>query len=212
MISTYFPNLEKNQIARFESIMTSYKKWNEKINVISRKNMDALEEQHILHSLSLFQFLEGNEAMDILDVGCGGGFPGIPLSILFPKSRVMLIDSIGKKIKVVNEVAEEAGLTNAKGFQLRAEDVEHEFDVIVSRAVAPLYKLIQWNVSNLKEDGSFLFLKGGDLEDEISEAKKLFPGLDFSVHPISDQFIEPFFETKSVIQASLKDWVLQEPA
>jgi 16S rRNA (guanine527-N7)-methyltransferase len=211
LINQYFDGLTPEQIIQFQKAIAAYKDWNAKINVVSRKNIDHLEEHHFLHSLALSKFLS-SQPQDILDVGCGGGFPGIPLSILYPQSRFMLVDSIAKKIKVVNAVAQEADLSNAKGFQMRAEEVENEFDIILSRAVAPLKTLISWNVANLKDSGQFLLLKGGDLTEEIQDAKQTFPGLTFTLHPLSEQFQESFFETKSVIQASLHDWVRQEPA
>lgn len=201
IIQSYFPNLSANQIKQFDMLFDLYQTWNSQINVISRKDIDLLYERHILHSLGIakvMSFLPGHE---ILDVGTGGGFPGIPLAILFPETNFLLVDSIGKKIKVVNEVAEAIGLKNLKGIHSRAEQIDQKFDFIVSRAVTQLKYFYPWirNKFIKGTNGDFkngvLYLKGGDLTEELeaSNLKKI------QLFPLSDYFKEEFFDTKYVV-------------
>lgn len=202
IVEKYFPELTATQKEQFGQLTELYKEWNDKINVVSRKDMDNLLEKHVLHSLGIAkvrQFLPGS---DILDVGTGGGFPGIPLAIMFPDSNFHLVDSIGKKIKVVNGVADSLGLKNVKGEQIRAEEIKDRYDFIVSRAVTRLNRFYPWIRKNFKGHdrhssmpNGLLYLKGGDLSEELKESKlKHIHSFD-----LPDFFEEEFFETKKVI-------------
>jgi len=199
-ILKYFPNLTKEQIIIFEKMGPLYRDWNEKINLISRKDIDSLYEKHILHSLAIAKIIDFRPGTAILDVGTGGGFPGIPLAILFPACQFVLIDSIGKKIKVVNAVAEELELKNVKAINGRVEDMKTEFDFVISRAVTtfPVFVgLVKKNISRKQINAlpnGIIYLKGGDLNEEIKDFKRLI-----EVTEISAFFNEPFFETKKVV-------------
>lgn len=200
LIQKYFKNLTAEQISRFDQLYELYSHWNAQINVISRKDIDELYERHILHSLGIAKFCSFKPGENILDVGTGGGFPGIPLAILFPETNFHLVDSIGKKIKVVVEVAEALGLKNVKASHSRAEQINEKFDFVVSRAVTKLADFYPWvqgkfnkNSKNAIANG-ILYLKGGDLEEEIKESK-----LKAELYPLSDYFEEDFFETKFVV-------------
>lgn len=196
----YFPDLNPNQIKQFETLEELYKFWNTQINVISRKDTDNFYERHVLHSLGIAKIEIFKKESEILDVGTGGGFPGIPLAILFPESNFTLVDSIGKKIKVVNEVAKALGLTNVNGIHCRAEDVEGKFDFIVSRAVTRMPDFLVWikgkikSKSNHERKNGIFYLKGGDLSEEMSTVKQKFKEFH-----LSDIYEEEFFETKKVI-------------
>lgn len=177
-----------------------YTLWNERINVISRKDMDNLFVNHVLHSLAIAKVVGFLPGAHILDVGTGGGFPGIPLAIMFPDTRFHLVDSIGKKITVVNEVAAGLGLKNVQAQQIRAEELRSAYDFIVSRAVTRLKEFYGWVKGKSKNESvhpiknGILYLKGGDLDEELSEVKRAY-----ELFPISDFFKEPFFETKKVV-------------
>ena len=204
VILKYFPNLTERQRGQFAALLSLYADWNAKINVISRKDMDAFYEHHVLHSLAVAKVVSFRPLAQVLDVGTGGGFPGIPLAILFPETHFTLVDSIGKKIHVVNEVAQALRLDNVKALQCRAEQVNGEFDFIVSRAVTALPELVGWvrglvspaNYHNLHN--GLLCLKGGDLGEEL----KPF-GKKATVYDIADFFEESFFETKKVVYLPL---------
>ena len=204
-ITKYFPNLSETQIEQFKKLEPLYKDWNAQINVISRKDIDELYIKHVLHSLGIAKVIEFKDKTKILDVGTGGGFPGIPLAILFPNVQFTLVDSIGKKIKVVNEVADRLGLENVKAFHKRAEEVEGQFDFVVTRAVTNIKKFIPWVKGKLLPETEndlktgILFLKGGDLTTEIKESKK-----QVHLYPLSDYFKEEFFETKMVVYTRVK--------
>jgi len=204
IIQKYFPNLKPSQIAQFEKLESLYQEWNSRINVISRKDMDSFYLHHVLHSLAIARFVNFTPGSKILDVGTGGGFPGIPLAIFFPEAGFTLIDSIGKKIKVVNAVAESLDLKNVTALQTRSEQYKGKFDFIVSRAVTSLPQfvtqtrhLISAKQQNAITNG-ILYLKGGDLSEEIEPYKK-----NISIADLSSFFKEPFFETKKLVHLSL---------
>nr|WP_221270911.1 16S rRNA (guanine(527)-N(7))-methyltransferase RsmG [Pedobacter sp. AK017] len=192
--------MTEKQIAQFDQLYSLYSFWNAQINVISRKDIDELYERHILHSLGIAKFCTFKPGEKVLDVGTGGGFPGIPLAILFPETYFHLVDSIGKKIKVVTEVASALGLENVKASHLRAEQVTDKFDFIVSRAVTRLIDFYPWIKGKFNKDSKnaiqngILYLKGGDLTEEIAES-----GLKAELYPLSAYFKEEFFETKYVV-------------
>ncbi|MEM9896423.1 MAG: 16S rRNA (guanine(527)-N(7))-methyltransferase RsmG [Bacteroidota bacterium] len=200
IITKYFPALARRQIKQLESLFPLYRDWNQKINVVSRKDIERLYERHVLHSLAIAKFISFSSGTRILDVGTGGGFPGIPLAILFPDCNFHLVDSIAKKIKVVNEVTFSLELQNVTAAHKRMEEVTSSFDFIISRAVAPVSKLHGWTHRLLSKKSKndikngFLLLKGGDLEKELHEY-----GGSFQEISISDYFTEDFFETKKII-------------
>lgn len=200
-INKYFPNLNDIQKNRFAQLGDLYKEWNGKINVISRKDIDQLYERHILHSLAIAKMIEFKAGTTILDVGTGGGFPGIPLAILFPKAEFHLIDSIGKKIKVVEAVAEALDLDNLEASHTRVQEVKHSYDFIVSRAVTNLPDFMNWTKNKIdkksfnKLKNGIIYLKGGDFEEELKLIKKT----KHSIIPLSDYFAEEFFETKKIV-------------
>ena len=205
IILKYFPDLSENQISQFNQLGYLYKDWNSQINVISRKDIGELYLKHILHSLGIAKVIQFKDKTKILDVGTGGGFPGIPLAILFPKVDFVLVDSIGKKIKVVQEIVNKIGLTNVKVYNKRAEEINGQFDFIVTRAVAQIKNFIPLIKGKMKIDSfnelknGILFLKGGDLTEEIDESKKTV-----SIFPLSTYFNEEFFETKVVLYTRVK--------
>ncbi len=200
IISKYFPGLTPLQKQQFEQLPALYNHWNSQINVISRKDIDLLPERHVLHSLGIAKIIQFLPDERVLDVGTGGGFPGIPLAILFPDTQFFLADSIGKKIKVVNEVAKAIGLNNVTGEHIRAEQAPGKFDFVVSRAVTQLKDFYPWvknkfaPQSKNKLQNGILYLKGGDLQQEIAESK-----LAVKQFYLKDHFNEEFFETKQVI-------------
>lgn len=195
MLTSNFPELSSKQIEQFNILCQVIREWNDKINVISRKDIDAFETNHVLHSLAIAKFKRFGRDKRVLDVGTGGGFPGIPLAIYYPKCKFHLVDSIGKKIKVVNEVVEALKLENVTAEQARVEELSGKYHYIVSRAVAPTKKLLDWT-KKLKEKGStdYFFLKGGDLDAELKEI-----GYKAKVQKISQYFKDDFFETKKIV-------------
>lgn len=201
LIEHYFPGLTPTQHKQLAALDALYREWNAKINVISRKDIDLLYLHHVLHSLAIARFCTFAPGARVLDVGCGGGFPGIPLAILFPEARFTLVDSIGKKIKVVNAVAEAIGLNNLTAHHARVETIQDKFDFVVSRAVTEMKPFLGWiwnKIEPLNHAGSLsngvLYLKGGDLEAELAATKK-----PYTIYDIHEQFSEPFFETKKVV-------------
>lgn len=199
-----FPNLTPTQIEQFEKLQALYEDWNSKINVISRKDIDELYTRHVLHSLGIAKIQPFEKGTFVLDVGTGGGFPGIPLAILFPETRFYLIDVIAKKIRVVNEVATALGLQNVKAKQMRAENVEGDFDFIVSRAVTNMPDFVSWIKDKIKKQhkhelkNGILYLKGGNLTEELKDFPKA------TEYNLSDYFKDAFFETKKVVHLPLK--------
>lgn len=204
LIFSYFPDLSESQKEQFSKLMPLYRDWNAKINVISRKDVDNLYINHVLHSLGIARLVSFNAGAHILDVGTGGGFPGIPLAILFPEARFHLVDSIGKKITVVKQVAEGVGLKNVRAEQIRAEQVRDQYDFIVSRAVTRLKEFYGWVHRKIRKESThtlyngILYLKGGDLDEELAELKK--PHQLFELNTV---FKEEFFETKKVVYVPL---------
>jgi 16S rRNA (guanine527-N7)-methyltransferase len=203
-ILKYFPELTEVQISQFQQLEALYYDWNSKINVISRKDIDQLYVKHVLHSLAIAKIQKFEPGTYVLDVGTGGGFPGIPLAILFPETRFYLIDVILKKINVVKAVAEALDLKNVKAEQIRAENVKGDFDFIVSRAVTNMPDFVSWIKDKIKKQqkhelkNGILYLKGGDLTEELAS----FPNA--SEYNISDFFDDNFFETKKVVHLPLK--------
>jgi len=199
LILKYFPDLTETQIKQFSQLQYLYMQWNAQINIISRKDMDNLYVKHVLHSLAIAKVITFSDGTKILDVGTGGGFPGIPLAILFPKVEFLLVDSIGKKIKVVNEVATSIGLKNLRAQHTRAEQVVGQFDFVVSRAVTKMKVFQQWvrkRISTKQNNILFngiLYLKGGDLTEELKGIKNV------DIYDIPNFFEEEFFETKKVV-------------
>lgn len=199
-----FPNLTDNQIQQFEKLQFLYEDWNSKINVISRKDIDELYTRHVLHSLGIAKILEFKSGSKIMDVGTGGGFPAIPLAILFPEVNFYAIDIIAKKIKVVNEVIKTLGLKNIKAEQKRAELVNHDFDFIISRAVTNMPDFVSWVKDKIKSNSKhelqngILYLKGGDLSEELKDFPKA------TEYNLADFFSDEFFETKKVVHLPLK--------
>lgn len=201
IIYKYFPKLTDKQKEQFAKLEEVYPFWNDQINVVSRKDIESLYLKHILHSLGIAKFVtEFTAGTHILDVGTGGGFPGIPLAILFPHVHFHLVDSIGKKIKVVREVAAAIGLTNVEADHIRAEQLDNKYDFVVSRAVTRLADFAPWVRNKFEKNdkngipNGILYLKGGDLKEEIKESK-----LKAELHPLSSYFKEDFFETKYVV-------------
>ena len=205
IIIKYFSQLTEKQIEQFTTLYTLYADWNSKINVVSRKDFESLYEKHVLHSLAIAKYIQFEKGTKILDIGTGGGFPGIPLAILFPEVEFTLCDSIGKKIKVAEEVSKGLGLTNTDFVVGRVENLKEEFHFILSRAVAPMETLYRWTQDYIAEEcfnsklNGYLLLKGGDLKEEIKEIKRLNAKLNVQTSDLNTFFEEPFFETKQLV-------------
>jgi 16S rRNA (guanine527-N7)-methyltransferase len=219
VIAKYFPYITKEQAEQFAQLKSLYEIWNAQINVISRKDIDALYERHVLHSLGIAKVIQFKEGTRVLDVGTGGGFPGIPLAILFPECTFHLVDSIGKKIKVVQEVTKALGLTNIQSEQARVEELKDSYDFIVSRAVTDLSVFYGWIRKKINRNGfnalanGVLYLKGGDLQEELTNLEKMMRYLNtvnpevnkklnsnkITLYDLSTYFEEEFFESKKVV-------------
>ena len=200
LIQKYFENLSDDQVRQFSKLEEIYNEWNQKINVISRKDFENFYERHVLHSLAIAKIIKFRPGTKVLDIGTGGGFPGIPLAILFPETNFLLVDSIGKKIKVVNGVVESIGLKNALGKHMNCKEVKEQFDFVVSRAVASFPKFVPLVQGKFKQkqinslQNGIIYLKGGDLSKELKDFRK-----KAVLYPIFDYFKEGFFETKYVV-------------
>lgn len=204
LILKYFHGLSPKQKEQFQKLEPLYKEWNAKINVVSRKDIEELYLRHVLHSLGIAKVQTFKPDSKVLDIGTGGGFPGIPLAILFPETQFYLIDSIGKKIKVVTEVAQTLGLENVKAESIRAEKVQDHFDFIVSRAVTNMSDFVAWTKGKIKKEShhklknGILYLKGGDLTEELQKFTNT------ELYGLGQYFDEPFFETKKVVYLPVK--------
>ena len=196
LIFKYFPDLSVIQQQQYDSLFSAYENWNQKINVISRKDMDHFHERHVLHSLAIAKMISFKKGDEVLDIGTGGGFPGIPLAILFPDAKFTLVDSIGKKIKVVEAIVNEIGIMNVKSINARVETITLPFDFVVSRATAPLSDLLKWSFHLLRNQpqNGLIALKGGDLSEELKPFGKKVKVVD-----IATFYEEPYFETKKIV-------------
>jgi 16S rRNA (guanine527-N7)-methyltransferase len=206
LILSYFPDLSEKQIGQFDRLQELYQDWNTKINVISRKDMEQFYVHHVLHSLGIAKVMRFQPGTKVLDIGTGGGFPGIPLAILFPDTHFHLVDSIGKKITVVKEVAKALQLGNVEAQQARAESLVRKYDFVISRAVTRMINFYPWVKGKIKREdfnefqNGILYLKGGDVDEEMEELDK-----SYVTYHLSDYFKEDFFETKKVVYMPWED-------
>lgn len=206
LILSYFPNLSETQITQFERLQELYEDWNSKINVISRKDMDQFYVHHVLHSLGIAKVLTFLPGTKVLDIGTGGGFPGIPLAILFPEAHFHLVDSIGKKVSVVKDVAKQLKLSNVEAQQARAEELVRKYDFVISRAVTQMINFYPWVKGKIKKEdfnefqNGILYLKGGDVDEEMEALDK-----SYVVYHLEDYFKEEFFQTKKVVYLPWED-------
>ena len=205
LILSYFPDLTEKQIEQLDRLQDLYTEWNSKINVISRKDMEQFYIRHVLHSLGIAKVMSFQPGTKVLDIGTGGGFPGIPLAILFPDTHFHLVDSIGKKISVVKDIAKQLKLSNVEAQQARAESLVRKYDFVVSRAVTRMANFYPWVKGKIKKEdfneypNGILYLKGGDVDEEMEETRK-----SYVTYHLEDYFKEDFFETKKVVHLPLK--------
>ncbi len=197
-IAAYFPHLSVHQKTQITQLWGLYSEWNKKVNVISRKDIDNFYEHHVLHSLGIAKVCQFRAGSKIIDVGTGGGFPGIPLAIMFPECHFHLVDSIAKKVIVVKDIAAQIGLTNVTAEQSRVEDLNLQYDYVVSRAVARMISFYRWVHNQLKPGGEIYYLKGGDVTEEMEELE-----MPFKEYDLKDYFKEEFFETKKVVKVKV---------
>lgn len=206
LIKSYFSGLSELQIEQFSRLQELYEDWNSKINVISRKDMDGFYVHHVLHSLAIAKVMEFQPGTKVLDIGTGGGFPGIPLAILFPETQFHLVDSIGKKINVVKDVVKQLKLANVEAQQARAEELVRKYDFVISRAVTRMANFYPWVKNKIRREdfnefqNGILYLKGGDVDEEMEELDK-----SYVVYHLDDYFKEDFFKTKKVIYIPWED-------
>ncbi|MBQ9640524.1 MAG: 16S rRNA (guanine(527)-N(7))-methyltransferase RsmG [Bacteroidaceae bacterium] len=206
IIKRYFPSLTASQAEQFRQLEALYNDWNSKINVISRKDIQNLYEHHVLHSLGIAEVIRFKPGTQVMDLGTGGGFPGIPLAIMFPETEFHLVDSVGKKVRVAGEVAQAIGLQNVRISHCRAEDIKEQYDFVVTRAVMPLVNLLKCarkNISRTQQNGlpnGFIALKGGELDGEMASMKSIC-----TVWNLSDWFSEEYFKTKKVVHVCIKN-------
>lgn len=206
LLKKYFPNLTNEQISQFSLLAKLFPEFNLQVNMISRKDVENLEKRHILHSLAIAKYINFKSQTRILDIGTGGGFPGLPLAIMFPDCKFYLVDSIGKKINVVNELSSQLELKNVVGINARAESLDIDVDFVVSRAVAPISDLYRWSKKRLTKDkyndkpNGYILLKGGNLTDEKNEFKEMLrKSIKIQEVPLDTYFKEEFFDTKKII-------------
>lgn len=206
LLKKYFPNLTNEQISQFSLLAKLFPEFNLQVNMISRKDVENLEKRHILHSLAIAKYINFKSQTRILDIGTGGGFPGLPLAIMFPDCKFYLVDSIGKKINVVNELSSQLELKNVVGINARAESLDIDVDFVVSRAVAPISDLYRWSKNRLTKDkyndkpNGYILLKGGNLTDEKNEFKEMLrKSIKIQEVPLDTYFKEQFFDTKKII-------------
>ncbi len=206
LLKKYFPNLTNEQISQFSLLAKLFPEFNLQVNMISRKDVENLEERHILHSLAIAKYINFKSQTRILDIGTGGGFPGLPLAIMFPDCKFYLVDSIGKKINVVNELSSQLELKNVMAINARAESLDIDVDFVVSRAVAPISDLYRWSKNRLTKDkyndkpNGYILLKGGNLTDEKNEFKEMLrKSIKIQEVPLDTYFKEEFFDTKKII-------------
>ena len=206
LLKKYFPNLTNEQISQFSLLAKLFPEFNLQVNMISRKDVENLEKRHILHSLAIAKYINFKSQTRILDIGTGGGFPGLPLAIMFPDCKFYLVDSIGKKINVVNELSSQLELKNVEGINARAESLDIDVDFVVSRAVAPISDLYRWSKNRLTKDkyndkpNGYILLKGGNLTDEKNEFKEMLrKSIKIQEVPLDTYFKEEFFDTKKII-------------
>lgn len=199
LIIKYVPGLNDSQSAQFKAMQEIYERWNAQINVISRKDMEHFYSHHVLHALGIAKFVSLPDDSTVIDIGTGGGFPGIPLAVMFPRVKFTLVDSIGKKIKVVNAVAEELGLKNVTGIHSRSEEIKEKFNYVTGRAVKPIPEFYRFTKHLLKPGGQILYLKGGEFASEIAPFGKAI-----EVFHLNNQFDLEFFETKKLVKIQLK--------